>query len=31
MNAYLSTPKFIMTLTDLSLELIEQPDRNTFL
>ena len=31
MNSYLSTPKFIMCLTDLSLELIEQPDRNTFL
>lgn len=31
MNAYLSTPKFIMCLTDLSLELIEQPDRDGFL
>jgi hypothetical protein len=30
-NAYLSTPKFIMTLTDLSLELISQPDRKDFL
>ena len=30
-NAYLSTPKFIMTLTDLSLELIAQPNRGEFL
>ncbi len=31
LNAYLSTPKFIMTLTDLSTELIEAPNRDEFL
>lgn len=30
-NAYLSTPKFVTTLTDLSLELIHQTDQQEFL
>ena len=31
LNAYLSTPKFVTILTDLSLELIYQTDRDDFL
>ena len=31
LNAYLSTPKFVMALTDISLELIHQTNRNEFL
>ena len=31
MNAYLSTPKFIKTLTDISLKLIHEPKREEYL
>ena len=31
LNAYLSTPKFVKTLTDISLELIGVPDRDAYL
>jgi hypothetical protein len=31
LNAFLSTPKFVMTLTDISLALINQADRQEYL
>lgn len=31
MNAYLSTPKFVMKLTDISLKLIGVPNRDEYL
>ena len=31
MNAYLSTPRFIKRLTDISLKLIHEPNREEFL
>ncbi len=31
MNSYLSTPKFVMMLTDISLKLIDVPDREEYL